>query len=245
MYLSVSESVTSSILVRQEEGIQKPVYYTSKALLPAETRYSPTEKMALALMTAARKLRLYFQAHKIGVYTNCPLKLILQKPEVSGRLTKWAIELSEFDIEYLPRIAINGQAMAEFVAKFTEPNMEVTRMMVEQAKKNSYGNSVSTDRQTRMAGGAGVVVLTPKGNSVGYALHFDFKATNNQSEYEALLAGLRVCTALGADEVEIFSDSQVVVNQMLDEYQARDESMIAYLKLAKELLGRFKEYKIV
>ncbi|KAK0577724.1 hypothetical protein LWI29_037560 [Acer saccharum] len=103
MYLSVSEAATSSVLVRQEEGIQKPIYYTSKALLPAENRYSPVEKMALALITAARKLRPYFQAHKIGVYTNCLLKLILQKPEVSGRLTKWAIELSEFDVEYLPK----------------------------------------------------------------------------------------------------------------------------------------------
>ncbi|KAK0599178.1 hypothetical protein LWI29_003000 [Acer saccharum] len=83
-----SEVATSSVLVRQEDGIQKPIYYTSKALLPAETRYSPAEKMALALIIVARKLRPYFQAHKIGVYTNCPLKLILQKPEVSGRLTK-------------------------------------------------------------------------------------------------------------------------------------------------------------
>ncbi|KAK0573784.1 hypothetical protein LWI29_013501 [Acer saccharum] len=49
----------------------------SKSLLPVETRHSPTEKMALALITAARKLRPYFQAHKIGVYTNCQLKLIL------------------------------------------------------------------------------------------------------------------------------------------------------------------------
>ncbi|KAK0591666.1 hypothetical protein LWI29_005884 [Acer saccharum] len=68
-------------------------------------------KMALALITAARKLRPYFQAHRIRVYTNCPLKLILQKPEVSGRLTKWAIELSEFDVEYLPRTAIKAQAV--------------------------------------------------------------------------------------------------------------------------------------
>ncbi|KAK0582161.1 hypothetical protein LWI29_022202 [Acer saccharum] len=220
MYLSVSEAATSSVQVRQEEGIQKPIYYTSKALLPAETRYSPAEKMALALITAARKLRPYFQAHKIGVYTNCPLKLILQKPEVSDRLTKWAIELSEFDIEYLPRTAIKAQAVADFVVEFTEPSIE-------------------------RGSGAGAVVSTPEGDSVECALRFNFKATNNQAEYEALIAGLKVCTVLGADEVEIFSDSQVVVNQVLDEYQARDESMITYLELAKELLERFKEYRIV
>ncbi|KAK0593716.1 hypothetical protein LWI29_011306 [Acer saccharum] len=173
--------------------------------------------MALALITAARKLRPYFQAHKIGVYTNCPLKLILQKPEVSGRLTKWAIELSEFDVEYLPRTAIKAQAMADFVVEFNEPSTERGR-------------------------GSGV---NPEEDSVECALHFDFKATNNQAEYEALIAGLKVCTVLGADEVEIFNDSQVVVNQVLDEYQARDESMIAYLELAKGLLERFKEYRIV
>jgi hypothetical protein len=101
MYLSLTEVATSSVLIRLEKGVQKPVYYTSKALLPAETRYSPAEKMALALVTAARKLRPYFQAHTIIVYTDCPLKLILQRPELSGRLTKWAIELSEFDIQYM------------------------------------------------------------------------------------------------------------------------------------------------
>ena len=111
------------------------MYYTSKALLPAETRYSLAEKIALALITAARKLRPYFQAHKIGIYTNCPLKLILQKPEVSGRLTKWAIELSKYDIEYLPRTAIKGQAVEDFVAEFTEPNIEVARSLAEQTKK--------------------------------------------------------------------------------------------------------------
>ncbi|KAK0589760.1 hypothetical protein LWI29_018171 [Acer saccharum] len=219
MYLSVSEAATSSVLVKQEDGIQKPIYYTSKALLPAETRYSPAEKMALALITA--------------------------KPEVSGRLTKWAIELSEFDVEYLPRTAIKAQGVADFVAEFTEPSIKVARMMVERNKK-VFKWQLRVDGSSNTHGsGAGVVVSTPEGDSVECALRFDFKATNNQAEYEALIAGLKVCTVIGADEVEIFSDSQVVVNQVLDEYQARDESMITYLELAKELLGRFKEYRIV
>ncbi|KAK0593569.1 hypothetical protein LWI29_026335 [Acer saccharum] len=98
LYLLVTEVATSSVLIRLEEGVQRPMYYTSKALLPVETRYSPAEKIALALITTARKLRLYFQAHTIEVYTNCSLKLILQKPELSRRLNKWAVELSEFDI---------------------------------------------------------------------------------------------------------------------------------------------------
>ncbi|KAK0575418.1 hypothetical protein LWI29_000197 [Acer saccharum] len=186
MYLSVSEAATSSVLVRQEDGIQKPVYYTSKALLPAETRLIESG------------------------YTNCPLKLILQKPEVSGRLTKWAIELSEFDVEYLPRTAIKAQAVADFVAEFTEPSIEVARMMVEQNKK-IFKWQLRVDGSSNTHGsGAGIVLTTPEGDSVECALRFDFKATNNQAEYEALIAGLKISTILGADEVEIFSDSQVV-----------------------------------
>ncbi|KAK0593738.1 hypothetical protein LWI29_028506 [Acer saccharum] len=77
------------------------------------------------------------------------------KPEVSGRLTKWAIELSEFDVEYLPRTAIKAQAVADFVAEFTEPSIEVARMMEEQVRKYSNGNSALTARQTRMAAGQG------------------------------------------------------------------------------------------
>ncbi|KAK0573154.1 hypothetical protein LWI29_003713 [Acer saccharum] len=91
---------------------------------------------------------------------------------------------------------------------------------------------------------AGIVITTPEGDSVECAMRFDFKATNNQAEYEALLASLRVCIALGANELEIYNDSQVVVNQVLDEYQAREEHMIAYLDIAKRLLKKFKTYKI-
>ena len=74
----------------------------------AEERYPRMEKLILALVTAARKLRPYFQAHTIEVPTEYPMKQVLHKPEVSGRLMKWAIELSEFDIKYKPKNAIKG-----------------------------------------------------------------------------------------------------------------------------------------
>ncbi|KAK0576232.1 hypothetical protein LWI29_013980 [Acer saccharum] len=244
LYLSVTEVATSSVLIRLEEGIQKPVYYTSKALLAAETRYSPAEKIALALITSARKLRPYFQAHTIEVYTDCPLKLILQKPEVSGRLTKWAVELSEYDIRYTQKTAIKGQAVSDFIAEFTEPDAEVRRAMEdEQTTKFQWKLHVDGSSNTH-GSGAGIVITTPEGDTVECAMRFDFKATNNQAEYEALLAGLRVCIALGADELEVYSDSQVVVHQVLNEYQAREEHMIAYLDIAKRLLKKFKAYRI-
>ena len=77
------------------------------------------EKLILALVTTARKLRPYFQAHTIEVPTEFPMKQVLHKPEVSGRLMKWAIELSEFDIRYKPKIKIKGQVLADFFMEFT------------------------------------------------------------------------------------------------------------------------------
>ena len=77
------------------------------------------EKLILALVTTAQKLRPYFQAHTIEVPTEYLMKQVLHKPETSGRLMKWAIELSEFDIRYKPKTAIKGQVLADFVMEFT------------------------------------------------------------------------------------------------------------------------------
>ena len=70
---------------------------------------------------SARKLRLYFQAHSIIVLTNHPLQQILQSPDTSGRMIKWAIALDEFDISYQPKPAEKGLAVADFIADFTYP----------------------------------------------------------------------------------------------------------------------------
>ena len=77
------------------------------------------DKLILALVNAARKLRPYFQAHTIEVPTEYPMKQVLHKPDPLGRLMKWAIELSEFDIRYKPKTAIKGQVLADFVMEFT------------------------------------------------------------------------------------------------------------------------------
>ena len=119
LYLAVSDFSTNAVLVRDKERVQHPVYYCSRALRGAEERYPRMEKLILALVTAAWKLRPYFQAHTIEVPTEYSMKQVLHKPETSGRLMKWAIELSEFDIRFKPKTAIKGQILADFVMEFT------------------------------------------------------------------------------------------------------------------------------
>ena len=118
LYLAVSPYAISAVLIKEEEEAQFPVYYISKRLLDAETRYSNMEKLVYALILASRKLRPYFQAHKIEVRTSYPLRQIMHKPEVTGRMLKWAVELGQFDLEYKSRTAIKGQALADFILEF-------------------------------------------------------------------------------------------------------------------------------
>ena len=82
LYIVVLDHATSSVLVRKEEGVQYPIYYTSNAMFDVETRYP------LALVVAARKLRPYFQVFPISVITNQPLLQTLHMPDASGRLVK-------------------------------------------------------------------------------------------------------------------------------------------------------------
>ena len=77
------------------------------------------EKLALSLVHASRKLRPYFQAHPLQVFTDQPLRQVLAKPETSGRLLKWVVELEQFEITYHPRTTIKGQPLADFIVECT------------------------------------------------------------------------------------------------------------------------------
>ena len=120
----------------------------------------------------------------------------MNKPEAAGRMVQWAIELSQFDIKYRPRVAIKAQALADFIAEFTVPeNVE-----------NIW--TVNTDGSaTQRGGGAGIVLTSPEKNVIKYGVQLKVPVTNNEAEYEALLAGLRVARALGAENVVLRSDS--------------------------------------
>ena len=122
LYLAVSTTTVSVALIREEAKKQLPVYYVSQAFQGAESKYPKIEKIAFALIVASRKLRQYFQANPILVITDQPIKNSMNRPKAARRMVQWVIELSQFDIEYLPRTAIKAQALADFIAKFTFPD---------------------------------------------------------------------------------------------------------------------------
>ena len=101
MYLSVSEHAMSAVLLR-DRGVQQPMYYISKTLVDAKTRYFPPEKLVLALVHSIRKLSRYFQAHNVFVLTEHPLQSLLKRSDFVGRIAKWGTRLGSFDIWYKP-----------------------------------------------------------------------------------------------------------------------------------------------
>ena len=193
------------------------------------------EKLILALVTVARKLCPYFQAHTIEVPTEYPMKQVLYKPETSGRLMKWAIELSEFDIRYRPKIAIKGQVLVDFVMEFTsaEPAKDA------QATTDLSTWKLSVDGASNAQGSeAGLILTSPKGIDIEYALKFGFHTSNNEAKYEAVIAGLNLANSLEVDQLEVYSDSQLVVRQIEDTYEAKSERMILYLQKVRDLLKK-------
>ena len=80
---------------------------------------------------------------------------------------------------------------------------------------------------------AGILIVTPEGIRLEHSFKLGFRASNNEAKYEALLAGLRVVLDMGAQEVEVYSDSRLVVNQVQGSFEARDSRMKEYLRVVK------------
>ncbi|GAU30847.1 hypothetical protein TSUD_365550 [Trifolium subterraneum] len=185
MYLDVSENSMSSALVQDIKGEERPVYFVSRIFREVEIRYQKIEKLSLAVVTTARRLRHYFQSHKIVVKIDHPIKHMLKKPDLAGRMVAWTVELSEYDITFVPRGNIKSQILADFILELSSPP-EATNMQP-----------------------------------------WTF---NNQAEYEALIAGMRLAKEMEVADLRAKSDSQLVISQVSGEFQVKDPQLIKYLE---------------
>jgi hypothetical protein len=187
----VSTSIVIGLGADTNRKVQYPVYFISEVLNDSKTWYFHIMKLTYALLITARKLSHYFQAHQIEVHTSSTLGEILNNREVTEKITKWAIELSMYDIVYKPRTAIKAQVLSDFVAEWTENQTHPKERELEYS-------TINIDGSLQLQGArAGILVTSPKGKSFKYVLQMYFPASNNVAKYEALLHGLRIATALG------------------------------------------------
>nr|XP_028945273.1 uncharacterized protein LOC114819794 [Malus domestica] len=172
LYIFASEKSIGSLLAQNNEGgKEQAVYYLSRILTEVETRYSPIERLCLAL---------YFTARRIG---------------------KWILALSEFSFQYVPQRAVKGQAIADFLTEHQESSSEVI---------NIPGSLKVTS-----------IWIPPRKDISG-------KEDWVQQEIRRVA---------GAEEVEVFGDSELVINQLNGEFKCRHITMAGYYLAATQLLN--------
>ena len=230
IYLAISKHAVSAAIVQEDYSIQKPVYYTSKTLDGAESRYLPLKKLAFALVCSAKKLPHYFQAHTMVVLIEQLLKAVLRSADFSGRISKWGAQLGAYDINYRPRTSVKRQVLADFIAEFTLAKMGPMWVNHVSSIQHMEGWMLYIDGASNFRGsGLGVVLTAPQGQMMELAIRLGFPASNNVAECEALLHSLRSAIALQADPLHVYCNSQLVMNQISGDYAAKDEKMKTYL----------------
>nr|GEX94240.1 reverse transcriptase domain-containing protein [Tanacetum cinerariifolium] len=141
----------------------------------------------------------------------------------------------------MPRTSVKGQILADFLIEMPGENPQAAPATETQEEPWT----LFTDGSSCVDGsGAGLILINPEGVEFTYALRFQFAASNNEAEYEALIAGLRIAARMGVKDVHVSVDSKMVANQVLGTYVAKEDNMVKYLEIVKSLVSGFTTFSI-
>ncbi|GER34798.1 pol polyprotein [Striga asiatica] len=171
IYLPVGHEAISSVLIKEEQRQQKPIYYASQILQGTKRQYSDVEKAAFALISTTRKLRPYFLAHKVMAQTNYPLKNTLGRGSASGRMVKWAVELGEYNVHF--EECTVGVVVRPWIV-YIDGSSEIGEA------------------------GLGILVVTTEKDHLEYAVKLSFRVSNNEAQYDAFIKGIQLVLKEGA-----------------------------------------------
>uniref|UniRef100_A0A2N9G531 Uncharacterized protein n=1 Tax=Fagus sylvatica TaxID=28930 RepID=A0A2N9G531_FAGSY len=254
LYLaSNSEAIGGLVAQEDEDGTEKPIYYVSRALRDAETRYSGAERACLALIYASQRLRHYFLAHKIQLITKShPIRSLLHRPVLSGRLAQWLLQLSQYEITTETPTAIKSQAIADLLAQFPgEDSSSISHEVpgeIGEALLADLADSTWTLKfdgsSTSSSSGAGIVLTREDGETIAKSFKLDFSCSNNASEYEAYITGLVIAHEMGIKHLRVIGDSNLIICQTKGEFSLKEPSLALYRALAQKLEEKFDTFEI-
>nr|XP_027086560.1 uncharacterized protein LOC113708298 [Coffea arabica] len=244
MYLSVLDGAVGCVLGQHDDFGRKeqPIYYLSKKLTQYEAHYSFIEKSCCALAWAAQKLRHYLLSHTTYLISRSdPLKYLLEKPMPTGRLAKWQMVLSEFDIVFTSQKAVKGQAIADHLAKnprddeyqplhtyFPVEKVLFVGVIKDMSERCPEWRLFFDGAANSFGAGIRAVLVSPEGKHYPGAAKLQFACTNNMAEYEACIFCPKMALKMEVKELIAFNDSDLLVHQTLKQWITKDSKILPY-----------------
>ncbi|KAA3455454.1 gag/pol polyprotein [Gossypium australe] len=224
LYLTVLNNSMGCVLGQHDESRKKKkaIYYLSKKFTECKTRYSSIEKLCCALVWTTQRLRQYMLYHTTWLISKLyPLKYMMESITFNGRMARWQILLSEFDIIYVNQKAVKGSEIVNFLASRALEDYEPLDF--------DFPNE---DLMYVAATGEDHYLFTCK---------LDFDCTNNMAKYEACIMGIRAAIECKIRVLEVYGDSALVIYQLKGEWETRDPKLVDYKRLVQGLIKEFND----
>lgn len=220
-------------LLAQEDPSRKEraIYYINSTLNIYELNYTFITKACLAVVFASQKFCHYMLAHTIKLVAKIdPLKYLLSKETLIGRLAKWVMILSEFDIQYTEHWAIKGQVIENQLTEAPLPDhqplqVEFTDMDVLIVTPKQW-TLYFDGSYTQHGSGVGILFVTLEGHTILRYYRLMFPCTNNIAKYEALVTGIKMAVEWRITKLRVYGDSQLVINLINEDYQTKDNKLM-------------------
>jgi ribonuclease HI len=261
MYLTVLDESMGCVLGQHDETGRKEhaIYYLSKKFTECEIRYSMLEKTCCALAWAARRLRQYMICHTIMLISKMdPIKYIFEKPGLTGRIARWQMLLSEYDIQYVTQKAIKGSVLSEYLAHQPVEDYQSMRLDFpdedvmyirdyeipgpeEGPEPGSRWTLVFDGASNALGNGIGAVITSPKDFHLPFTARLCFQCTNNMAEYEACILGIEAAIDLRIKILKVYGDSALVIYQIKGDWETRHPNLIPYREHVMKLIPYFDE----
>ncbi|RVW64270.1 Retrovirus-related Pol polyprotein from transposon 17.6 [Vitis vinifera] len=256
LYLSVSDMALGCMLAQLDDsGKERAIYYLSKRMLEYEMRYVMIEHFCLALVWATRRLRHYMTEYSVHLISRLdPLRYLFDRPALAGRLMRWLVLLTEFDIHYVSQKSIKGRVVVDHLASL--PIIE-SRPIDDDFPDEEFvtmtrlsGWRMYFDGVANHSGyGIGVLLVSPQGDHIPRSVRLTFPdyhpTTNNIVEYEACILGLETALELGITRMDVLGDSNLVLRQVQGDWKTRDAKLKPYHAYLELLIEKFEELKYI
>ncbi|XP_015170845.1 uncharacterized protein [Solanum tuberosum] len=244
LYITAQERSVGALLAQENsEGKENSLYYLSRKMTPNELNYSLIEKLCLALVFLIQKMKHYFQAHVVRLISRAnPIKFVMSKPVLSDRLARWYLQFQQFEIVYIPQKSCERTSIGGFLAdhpisddwELTDELPDEDAMLIEVLPPWK----IHFDGDAHRGGaGAGVVFITSQKEILPFSFTLKQCCSNNVAEYQALILGLEMAVDMKQLNLQVFGDSQLVINQLLGSSGVKKPELRPYHDYAQKLIG--------